>query len=274
MSDFLATMADASRARVDAAQRARSFADLQASALAAAPVHRLVLDRFDVIAEVKLSSPSAGVLDRGSADAVARVVARAAAYERGGACAVSVLTEPSRFGGALDHLAAASKAVAIPTMRKDFLVDAWQVWEAREAGASGVLVVLRIVDEPTLDAILTASAACGMFTLLEAFDERDLERAAAAVGRGGDRLLVGVNTRNLATLAIDPERLAKLASRLPAGIPTVAESGLTGPADAARAARLGYKLALVGTHLMNDDQPTEAILAMCRAGREATCTSA
>lgn len=274
MSDFLAAMAASSRERVHAARRTRSFAELQAEAALAPPVRPLVLDRFDVIAEVKLASPSVGVLDANGGRAEDRVVARAKAYERGGACAVSVLTEPSRFGGSLDHLAAAARAIAIPTMRKDFLVDAWQVWEARAAGASGVLVVLRIVDEPTLDAMLVAAAATGMFVLLEAFDEAELKRASAVVTRGGARLLVGVNTRDLGTLTIAPGRLAALAGHLPGGVPAVAESGLTGPADVAHAAHLGYHLALVGTSLMSDEHPADAVLAMRRAGREAVCTSA
>lgn len=273
--NFLAAMAESSKARVDTARQARSFADLRAAATSAPPVRQLALDRFDVIAEVKLVSPSAGELANWAAGSESdRVVAQARSYEQGGACAVSVLTEPSSFRGSLEHLAAASRAIAIPTMRKDFLVSAWQVWEAREAGASGVLVVLRIVDDPTLDAILVASEETGMFTLLEAFDEDDLARAAAVAARTEGRLLIGVNTRDLGDLTVDPARFERLASRLPAGIPAVAESGLDGPADAARVARLGYRLALVGTTLMRHDRPDEAIRAMRQAGGEVRCTSA
>src|SRR5690606_28046720 len=156
-------------------------------------------------------------------------------------------------------------------MRKDFLVSPRQVLEARAAGAGGVLLIVAMLDDAALGEMLAAAREQGLFVLLEAFDEPDLERAAALLAGGttpGDALvLVGVNSRDLRTLAVDPERLARLAPRLPAGIAAVAESGLHTPADAATAAALGYRLALVGTALMRAADPARLAADMLAAGR-------
>ena len=256
--DFLATMAAGSRARVPGAVGAGR----------PAPALRLS-DRFDVIAEIKLRAPSVGRLALPAGDRAAFIAARAASYAAAGAAAISVLTEPSRFDGALADLeAAASAAGSVPVMRKDFLVDPVQVAEAAAAGAGGVLLIARMLDDATLDACLQAAADAARFVLLEAFDRVDLERSAARVGSwAGLPLLVGVNTRDLSTLAVDPDRLASLAAHLPAGVPAVAESGLVGPEDAARVRRLGYPVALVGSALMSAEDPEGLLSAMIAAGR-------
>ncbi len=227
-----------------------------------------------IIAEVKYASPS-----RGDFPCRLAPVEVAGAYAEHGAAAVSVLTEPSRFGGDLSHLrevAALLAGVGIPAMRKDFLVDPAQVLEARAAGAGGVLLIAAMLDDAELAAMLDCALEHALFVLLEAFDEADLERIGGLVERPayGDaavagRLLVGVNTRNLRTLEVDGERLAELAGRLPPAARHVAESGLETAADAARAADLGYSVALVGSALMRHDDPSALLRDMCHAGRVA-----
>ncbi len=264
MSDFLRQMGAASAARAEAlgAWRAADFDR---------PVRPLVLDRFDLIAEIKLHSPSEGALVENGDDRVRR----ARQYAEGGAAAISVLTEPSRFGGALDHLAEVAAAVSVPVMRKDFIVDPRQVQEARAAGASGVLLVAALLEDPALRALLDCAFELSMFVLLECFDERDLERTVTLLEQerfarhaAEHRLLVGVNSRDLRTLRVDAGRLATLAPLLPPGAVAVAESGLGEAADAAAAAGMGYRMALVGTALMRAPEPANVVRGMLQAGRE------
>jgi indole-3-glycerol phosphate synthase len=271
--DFLAGMARASAARVARARAMESAAALAArcAALPAAPQLRLDAAGFDLIAELKLSSPAEGLLQAGSAGLEGRV----AGYARGGAALVSVLTEPGRFAGSLEHLGRASAALAplgVPTMRKDFLVDPYQVLEARVAGAAGVLLIVRMLSRPQLDELVDAAAGLGLFVLLEAFDAADIAVAAdAARGwRGRDRdCLVGINSRDLVTLEVVPHRLEQLQHLLPRHLPRVAESGLVTAADAARLATSGFSLALVGTALMRSTDPEALVRAMIASGRRA-----
>lgn len=266
---FLAAMSDLSVARVSAARALRSEAALLAACASAPRPPPLRLDGFDLVAEIKRNSPAEGALSLDT-----DVAQRATEYAAAGAAAISVLTEPARFGGSLEDLGCAAAAAAhrqVPVMRKDFLVDPWQVLEAREAGAGGVLLIVAMLTEDRLDELLAAAAEQGLFVLLEAFDEADLERAANRVAghRADVPLLVGVNSRDLRTLAVDPARLARLAPCLPAGVPAVAESGLHSAADAAAAASLGYGVALVGTALMRAKAPLKLAAAMIAAGRQA-----
>ncbi|NGP52854.1 indole-3-glycerol-phosphate synthase [Thioalkalivibrio sp. XN8] len=263
---FLDQMAAASAERVRAARATGSEAALLAACREAPAAPRLRLGDFELIAEIKRHSPAEGALG-----AETDVAARAGAYAAAGAAAVSVLTEPARFGGSLDDLEAAVAALSgtgVPAMRKDFLVAPWQVLEARAAGAGGVLLIVAMLADAVLREMLAAAREQGLFVLLEAFDEADLERAAPLCGGvPGASVLVGVNSRDLRTLAVDPSRLERLAPRLPAGVPAVAESGLHTPADAATAAALGYRLALVGTALMRAEDPGTLAGAMLAAGR-------
>jgi indole-3-glycerol phosphate synthase len=254
VSGFLDGMARSSAARVTEALRHESLEALERrarQATRAAPL-RLSAAGFDVIAELKLRSPAAGVLGDESQDWLGRV----AAYARGGAAAVSVLTEPSRFDGSLEHLRRAAAALAplgVPAMRKDFLVDPYQVLEARAAGAGGVLLILRMLPRRRTEELLDVAAEHGLFVLLEAFDEADLELARdlkAARAQSDGRLMIGVNSRDLQTLKVRPERFAALAPRLPAGLPAVAESGVASAADARHMRELGFGAALIGTALM------------------------
>ncbi|WP_206202538.1 indole-3-glycerol-phosphate synthase [Thioalkalivibrio sp. XN279] len=265
---FLAQMAQGSAERVRVARAASGEAALLAACRARPAPPRLVLAGFDLIAEIKRHSPAEGALGPAT-----DVVARARAYADAGAAAVSVLTEPERFGGSLDDLSAATRALegsAVPVMRKDFLVDPWQVLEARAAGAGGVLLIIAMLNDVVLAEMLAAAREHGLFVLLEAFDEADLERAGPCLAGATATapVLVGVNSRDLRTLAVDPARLARLAPRLPPGVPAVAESGLHTAADAAEAAALGYRLALVGTALMRAQDPGALVGVMLAAGRD------
>ena len=273
--DFLADMAAASRTRAACARAALPAHELRALLRDRDPPPplRLCASGFDLIAEVKLRSPAHGVLRHAADDDLEQ---RVRDYAQAGAAAVSVLTEPSRFDGSLQHLeraAAALESLAVPAMRKDFLVDPYQILEARAAGAGGVLLIVRMLGADALAVLLEAALAQQLFVLLEAFDERDIDTARNLLGSHptapANSLLLGVNCRDLATLQVVPGRLEELAPQLPAALPRVAESGLTAAADAARLAAAGYDLALVGSALMTGGRPRETVAAMLRAGRGA-----
>ena len=270
MSGLLDRMAKASRERVRAARATEPESRLLARAAAVPPAPPLALGAFDVIAELKLRSPSAGGLARQGLDRDAQI----AEYCEGGAAAISVLTEPDEFGGSLEHLRDAAKLAAAhgrPVMRKDFLTDPYQVAEARAAGAGGVLIIVTMLADADVAALLHAARELGLFALLEAFDADDLERIAALdLGpSSGPPVLAGVNCRNLRTLEVDFGRFAELAPRLPTGFPAVAESGIDGPDDARSVASNGYRLALVGSALMRAAEPRRALAELIAAGRDA-----
>jgi indole-3-glycerol phosphate synthase len=243
---------------------------LRARALDSAVPPRLQLSarRFDLIAEVKFRSPASGQLREGNASSV---LARVAGYAEAGAAAVSVLTEPSRFDGSMRHLELAVRALAgrIPAMRKDFLVDPYQILETRLAGAGGALLILRMLDDVQIAALLECALQLKLFVLLEVFDEADIARAAVLVNQyhKAGQLLVGLNCRDLHTLKVVPGRLEQLVRTLPDSVPRVAESGVATAADAGRIAVAGYELALVGTALMEALEPLQLVRAMLSAGR-------
>jgi indole-3-glycerol phosphate synthase len=271
MSGFLDSMAASSVARVEQARKVEPLQQLQARArvLPPPPPLRLSAQGFDIIAELKLRSPAYGALGSDSDDWLGRVQA----YARGGAAAVSVLTEPSRFDGSLQHLQAAAQALAplgVPAMRKDFLVDPYQVWEARACGAGGVLVIVRMLQPAQILELLDCADTCGLFVLLEAFDAQDLELAGRLLRQRTnvrETVLVGINCRDLQTLQVVPGRFDALASALPAGWPGVAESGVNTVDDARHMARLGYRLALIGSALMSQAEPESLIGGMLAAAR-------
>lgn len=269
--DFLAGMAASSARRVAAARVQESESALMQRALATEqpPALRLSGLGFDVIAEVKLRSPALGVLAGKSEDLEARV----AQYAHHGAVAVSVLTEPERFDGSLSHLEQATHLLKrrIPAMRKDFLVDPYQMAEARVAGAGGALVILRMLERAALEALLHRAAELGLFVLLEAFDERDIDLGGELIERSSapHSLLLGVNCRDLVSLQVVPGRLEALAPFLPRSVPRVAESGVDTPEIAARLAGAGYELALIGGALMKARDPAALLGEMLAAGRVA-----
>jgi indole-3-glycerol phosphate synthase len=267
-------MAAGSHARVRTAKAALSEAALAERARRAPAPPPLRLEGFDLIAELKLRSPASGRLAADDADLAVRVTG----YAHAGAAAVSVLTEPSRFDGSLRHLAEAARALtplAVPALRKDFLVDPYQVLEARAAGAGGVLLILRMLSRASIDELLACAREHGLFVLLEAFDAHDLELlqelagAPAGAPAGGTRLLAGVNCRDLTTLEVVPGRLLELAPLLPRSLPGVAESGVTTEADARQVAAAGYQLALIGSALMQAADPAARARALLAAGRAA-----
>lgn len=272
MSGLLTEMARSSYERFEQARAQLPQAELWArvNAMPALPRLKLSVEGFDLIAECKLSSPSAGNLSANTTDVQSRV----AAYGLGGATIVSVLTEPSRFGGELAHLAQATQVLAplnIPTLRKDFLVEPYQVMEARAAGAGGVLVIARMLDASRITALLDCAAMLGMFVLIEAFDADDLRvinEVLAPRKQHTEHILVGINCRDLQTLKISFERFAEWVDLMPRGYPKVAESGVINADDVRRVVKLGYQLALVGTTLMNSADPKRLVGELLSAGRE------
>jgi indole-3-glycerol phosphate synthase len=211
----------------------------------------------NVIAECKRRSPSRGVLRR-HYDAVAQALA----YERGGAAAISVLTEPSFFDGALAHLDAVRRAVSVPLLRKDFLVDQYQLVEAWTHGADAVLLIVSALEDAALTLLHRAASDLGLAVLVEVHDEEELRRAVDA-----GAAIVGVNNRNLRTLAVDAATSERIARALPPGVTAVSESGLSRAGDVARLRAMGYSAFLVGERLMAAPDP-EAVLRALR-GQEA-----
>jgi len=282
--DFLQGMAASSQARLQARRALTNRAALErlAAAQKTPPPLRLSAEGFDLIAEVKKSSPSAGRL---AGDGLSPDV-QAAQYAAAGAAAISVLTEPSRFDGSLEDLEQVvalidARVNSIPVMRKDFLVDPYQVVEARAAGAGGVLLIASILEPSVLRDMLQTTFELGMFALVEAFDEADLARCVpvmrdeepAIQADGTCRLLLGINCRNLRTLDVEFTRFFDLAGQLPESLPKtlpiVAESGVDSPDKAGQVANAGYSLALVGTALMKSNDPEQAGRALLAAGRAA-----
>jgi indole-3-glycerol phosphate synthase len=295
MSGFLARVATASRERVQSALERESLAELRARADSTPAAPALALHpAFDVIAEYKRQSPALGPLVSGDD----RLAPRVTAYSRGGAAAVSVLTEPAHFRGELAHLVAAAAILAplgVPVIRKDFLVNPYQLYEARAAGAGGVLLIIRLLSDQQLGEMLDCARELGLFVLLEAFDAQDIARATTEVAAGvperssrisrsegtlppdpgrGARILLGVNCRDLETLEVLPHRFQDLAPLLPPGMPHVAESGISTPEQCASIARAGYGMALIGGALMRDANPLAAIRAMLVSGRTAARVAA
>jgi indole-3-glycerol phosphate synthase len=205
-----------------------------------------------VIAEVKRRSPSRGQLAE-----IDDPAALATAYQRGGAAAVSVLTEARRFGGSLDDLDAVRAAVALPLLRKDFVVDPYQLLETRAHGADLVLLIVAALSGDELRRLYDRALELGLTPLVEVHDEPEAERA---VGLGAS--LVGVNARNLKTLEVDPATFGKVAPLLPDGVVTVAESGIATAEDVRRFVAEGADVVLVGEALVRDGDPEAAVRSL------------
>ncbi len=242
--------------RADLAERISrtSHADLEARAAAATPA----LDAeaalraapgIAVIAEVKRASPSKGSL----AD-IPDPAALAAAYAAGGATAISVLTEKRRFAGSLADLDAVRAAVRIPVLRKDFMVEPYQIVEARAHGADLILLIVAALTDAQLLSMREQAEALGMTALVEIHDEDEARRAVASGAR-----VIGVNARNLKTLQVDPDAFARLRPLIPDTVVAVAESGIRGVADVARYAAEGARAVLVGEALVIGGDPARAV---------------
>jgi indole-3-glycerol phosphate synthase len=206
---------------------------------------------LSVIAEHKRRSPSAGVIR-----ADLRLEDVVGSYERGGAAALSILTEGPSFGGSLDDLRAARAASELPILRKDFIVDAYQLHEALGAGADAILLIVAALEHQELERLHEIALSLGLAALVEVHDERELERAAA-LGAG----LIGINNRDLTTLRVDIQRTFELLPAVPAGTTVVAESGLRTASDLAALEDAGVDAVLVGEALMRSGD----IEAACRA---------
>jgi indole-3-glycerol phosphate synthase len=263
MSDTLARIAVYKREEVAARRRARGQGEVERAAKSASRPRgfRAALERahapgrLALIAEVKKASPSKGLI-RADFDPPAI----AAAYERGGAACLSVLTDGPSFQGAEADFVAARAAVALPVLRKEFLIDPWQVAESRALGADAVLVILALVDDSLAAELMAESARLGMDVLIEAHDEAELARAAAL---GAD--LIGVNNRDLKSFVTDLAVTERLAPFAPANALLVTESGIATPADGRRLEVAGARAMLVGESLMRVRDVEAAVRALLAA---------
>jgi indole-3-glycerol phosphate synthase len=260
VATYLDDLLDGARRRVAAAAAREPLAALRERALGV-PVGPSLADALaapgvQVIAEVKRASPSKGDL---APDLVAPVQARA--YADGGAAAVSVLTEPDRFRGSLADLADVA-ALGVPALRKDFLVDAYQVWEARAAGASAVLLIVAALDEATLAALSAEADEAGLDVLTEVHDADEVATATRVGAR-----IVGVNARDLRTFELDRDGFARLRPQLADGVLAVSESGVRDADDVRLAASQGADAVLVGETLVRADDPAAAVAELVAAGQ-------
>ena len=205
-----------------------------------------------VIAECKRRSPSKGILRQDY-----RPTDHAQSYAAAGAVAISVLTEPTFFDGSLDHLRLVRQAVNVPLLRKDFIVSEYQLLEAVEAGADAVLLIVAALEQAELCVLLRRAGDLGLAALVEVHDSEDIPRAADAGAR-----IIGVNSRDLRTLTLNPSVLEAAISWLPQGVIAVAESGIRERADMDRLSAMGYHAFLVGERLMTQPDPGEALLRL------------
>lgn len=214
---------------------------------------------FSVIAEVKRRSPSKGAIDAGLDPAQL-----AADYARGGAAALSVLTDVDHFGGAVDDLVRARGAVSLPVLRKDFTVAAADVCDARIMGADAVLLIVAALDDAELRDFHALARELTLDVLVEVHDEAEVERALRL-----DATVIGVNQRDLVTFAVDTARAVRLAPLIPEGVVRVAESGIAGPDDAVPLVAAGYDAVLVGESLVRSPDRAAAVAALRAVGNGA-----
>ena len=258
--DLLAAIVAATKRGVEVRAGKVSMAEVERRAAAVEPRAGVLsaaltrTDRLNVIAECKRRSPSKGVLREAYDPA-----SHAAAYAGAGAAAISVLTEPTFFDGRLDDLRAVRGAVAVPLLRKDFVVSEYQLVEAVEAGADAVLLIVAALAGDELKTLVESAGRLGLAALVEVHDEAELRRAADAGAS-----IVGVNSRNLRTLGVDVSVPDRLAAALPAGVTAVAESGIRSPADLARLGAAGYHACLVGERLIAQPDPGAALRELRR----------
>jgi indole-3-glycerol phosphate synthase len=253
----LARIVEHTRETIERRKREVSEAALEAEALAASAVpgrlrEALALPGIGAIAEFKRRSPSAGELRPG---ADVRAIARA--YERAGASAMSVLTEEANFAGSLADLRAARSACALPILCKDFIIDPYQLYESRAAGADAVLLIVAALKDSELTELHERALALGLDALVEVHDRDELARAAAIEPR-----IVGVNNRDLRDLSVDVRRTAQLLQEMPAGALVVSESGIATREQVAELERQGVDAVLVGETLMRAADPGEALAGL------------
>ncbi len=259
MSTMLDQIIAVKRGEVAERKAATSLADLQALAMAQTPPRgfRAALDAkaatgYGLIAEIKKASPSKGLIRADFAPP-----AHARAYAAGGAACLSVLTDAQFFQGHEDYLIAARAACALPVIRKDFMIDPWQVLEARSIGADAILIIVAALEDAQMAEIEDAALGLGMDVLVEVHDAAELDRALALRSR-----LIGVNNRNLKDFTVSFDRTYELVGRAPEGCTFVAESGLTSRADLDAMAQHGVRCFLIGESLMRQDDVEAATRAM------------
>ena len=259
--DLLATIVAATRRLTETRKSRESVAVLSRRAEASAPSGARFGNalrqpgRVNVIAECKRRSPSKGVLLD-----IYDPVAMATKYERGGAVAISVLTEPTFFDGSLEDLASVRASVDLPLLRKDFVVDEYQLLEARAAGADAVLLIVAALQQQELVRLQARAADLGLAALVEVHDDEELSRAIDA-----GAAIIGVNNRNLRTLAVDLDASFRLVARMPKGVVAVSESGLQSRQDLDRLASAGYHAYLIGERFMTAADPAAAVAELIGA---------
>jgi indole-3-glycerol phosphate synthase len=260
MSDILARILATKADEIAAAKRAVSFAALETTARAAGPPRdfegalraKIIAGKAAVIAEVKKASPSRGIL---RADFDPAAIARS--YEKGGAACLSVLTDRSYFQGAPEHLTAARAACSLPVLRKDFIIDEWQVAEARVMEADAVLLIIAAADDARLAALEAGARDFGMTVLVEVHDARELERALKL-----DTRVIGINNRNLRTFDVSLATTLDILGRVPADRLVVTESGILAPGDVALMRDRGVHAFLVGEAFMRAADPGAALATL------------
>lgn len=238
-----------------------SLAEVEKLALARPPARDALAalapaDRVKIIAEVKRASPS-----RGAMAEIADPAALAVSYQTGGASAISVLTEGRRFGGSLQDLTDVRRAVQVPVLRKDFIADPYQVFEARAADADLVLLIVAVLEQSTLQQLHALVLELGMTPLVETHSAEEVERALDVGAQ-----VVGVNARDLSTFELDRDLFGSLADRIPSGVIRIAESAVKEPADVTHYRAAGADVVLIGEALVTGDDPVATLESFLEAG--------